>query len=108
MIETLTATQLKAWLDDATRVRPTLLDVRENSEVARGHIDGIQPIPMHEIPGRLAEIDADRPVVCICHHGGRSMQVAQFLAGQGRSAVINLTGGVDAWSREVDATLPRY
>jgi hypothetical protein len=62
---------------------------------------------MQEIPGRLAEIDGDREIVSICHHGSRSMQVALFLERQGMK-VHNLSGGMDAWSREVDPSVPRY
>ncbi|HSQ10205.1 MAG TPA: rhodanese-like domain-containing protein, partial [Burkholderiaceae bacterium] len=49
-----------------------------------------------------------RPIVCVCHHGGRSMHVAMFLARQGFENVYNLTGGVDAWARQVDAAMPTY
>jgi rhodanese-related sulfurtransferase len=65
-------------------------------------------IPMNEVPGRLAELDAARPVVCICHHGMRSAQVVAFLERQGFDAVYNLAGGSDAWSAQVDAGVPRY
>ncbi len=63
---------------------------------------------MRELPGRVAEIERGREVVAICHHGGRSMQVAMFLEKNGFSKVHNLQGGVDAWSRTVDPAVPTY
>ena len=63
---------------------------------------------MNEVPARLAELDPLQPVVCICHHGMRSAQVGAFLAHQGFESVYNLAGGIDAWSQQLDATVPRY
>jgi rhodanese-related sulfurtransferase len=63
---------------------------------------------MHTIPARLDELDRDRPIACLCHHGARSMQVAAFLAQQGFAHVANIAGGIDAWSAQVDATVPMY
>lgn len=92
--------------------KPLLLDVREAWEVelAAVRIDGLETrhIPMNEIPGRLATLDASQPIVCICHHGMRSAQVVAFLAHHGYPAVYNLAGGIDAWSAQVDAAVPRY
>ena len=65
-------------------------------------------IPMHLIPQRLAELNRDDEIVAICHHGGRSMQVASFLKGRGFAHVANIAGGINAWSAEVDPTVPRY
>jgi rhodanese-related sulfurtransferase len=91
---------------------PLLLDVREAWEFAFAsiRIDGLRTLhmPMNEVPARLAELDAMQPVVCICHHGMRSAQVVAFLERRGFDAVYNLTGGIDAWSRQVDADVPRY
>jgi rhodanese-related sulfurtransferase len=67
-----------------------------------------QHIPMPLIPMRCSELDADDEIVVICHHGGRSMQVAMFLERQGYSRLFNLMGGVDAWAGEVDPNLRRY
>jgi rhodanese-related sulfurtransferase len=104
----LTAPELAQWLADAGRPQPLLLDVREPWEFQTCHIAGAQPMPMREVPARLAQLDADAPVVCICHHGARSMQVAAFLEHQGFSDVINLTGGVHAWALQVDPNMPTY
>ena len=91
---------------------PLLLDVREPWEFALAaiRIDGLRTlhIPMNEVPGRLSELDAARPVVCICHHGMRSAQVVAFLERQGFEAAYNLAGGIDAWSEQVDTRVPRY
>jgi rhodanese-related sulfurtransferase len=65
-------------------------------------------IPMQEIPARLAELPADRPIACLCHHGMRSQRVALFLAHQGYTDVANIAGGIDAWSRERDPGVPIY
>ena len=104
----LSASQLKAWLDDPARDQPVLLDVREPWEYDKARIPGSQLVPMREVPGRVSEIDDDKEVVAICHHGGRSMQVAMFLEKQGFRSVHNLTGGIDAWSRTVDPSVPTY
>jgi rhodanese-related sulfurtransferase len=91
---------------------PVLLDVREawEFELAAIRVEGGHTlhIPMGEIPARLAEIDAARPVVCICHHGMRSAQVVAFLERQGWPTVYNLAGGIEAWSTQVDARVARY
>lgn len=91
---------------------PVLLDVREDWEFATAsvRVPGMTTlhIPMSQIPARLAEIPGDRAVVCLCHHGMRSWNVASFLVRQGREAVYNLDGGIDAWSAQVDPSVPRY
>jgi len=107
-LKNLNPTELAAWLADPKREKPILLDVREPWEFERARIEGSLHVPMREIPGRLGEIDADREVVAICHHGGRSMQVAMFLEKNGFSRVHNLVGGVDGWSRTVDPSIPTY
>jgi rhodanese-related sulfurtransferase len=104
----ISAGQLAAWLADAGQDKPLLLDVREPWEWETARIEGSQHIPMREVPARLAELDPDREVVAICHHGGRSQQVAMFLEKNGFSKVHNLQGGVDAWSRTVDPAVPLY
>lgn len=92
--------------------RPVLLDVREPWEVstARAAPDGVDlaTIPMGEIVRRVGELDPARPTVCLCHHGMRSLQVARFLASRGFDPVYNLSGGIDAWSTQVDPGVPRY
>ena len=86
----------------------TLLDVREDEELALCAIDGALHIPMQEVPPRIADLPRNQPLVVICHHGGRSDQVAQFLRGQGFSNVHNLAGGIDSWALMVDPKMCRY
>ncbi len=104
----ITVSQLKAWLDDPARDKPVLLDVREPWEYDRARIAGSRLVPMREVPARVSEIDEGKEVVAICHHGGRSMQVAMFLEKQGFRSVHNLRGGIDAWSRTIDPSVPTY
>ena len=85
-----------------------LLDVREAAELLVAALPFAQHLPMGQIPRRLSELDSDKTFVVMCHSGFRSLQVAHYLASQGFERVVNLTGGIDAWSREVDPALPRY
>lgn len=89
-------------------IKPSLLDVREDSEFDCAHIEGSQHIPLNQIPDKLNEIDFDTGCVVICHHGVRSLQVANFLIHSGLSNIYNLIGGIDAWSVECDNTVSRY
>lgn len=107
-MQTLTAPELAVWLADESRDKPLLLDVREPWEFQTCHIAGSVSIPMHDIPARLSELEEDAQIVCICHHGARSMSVAAFLERNGFANVINLTGGVHAWAQQVDGTMPTY
>jgi len=88
---------------------PLVLDVREDWEAQICGLPGSLHIPMRQIPSRLREIaDAQRPVVCYCHHGMRSMQVAMFLEHRGVAEVYNLVGGIDAWARQIDPSCATY
>ena len=87
--------------------RPLIVDVREPWEIATASLTGTLNIPMGDIPSRLAELDPDRETIVMCHHGVRSAQVAMYLARNGFERVLNLAGGIDAWS-EVDPSVPRY
>ncbi len=113
MIAQVRPAQLAAWLESArAHGEPVVLDVREPSELQMASVkaDGFKllTIPMGVIPPRLAELDPEQPVACLCHHGGRSMQVAAFLQARGFSHVANIAGGINAWSAELDPTIPRY
>ncbi len=88
--------------------QPLLLDVREPWELGICSLPGSISIPMGQIPGRLADLDRDRDIVVICHHGIRSYQVARFLAHQGFPLVINLEGGLAAWARDLDPGMATY
>src|SRR5262245_25445232 len=87
---------------------PLVLDVREDWELQLASIPGVVHGPMNQIPARLAEMSREAETIVMCHAGGRSMRVAQFLVNQGFSNVANLTGGISAWSQSVDATVPQY
>lgn len=100
--------ELKEWLDDPQREAPFLLDVRELWEYERCHISDANLVPMGSVPAHLGELDQARETVVICHHGVRSYHVARFLENNGFKNVINLSGGVDAWAKEVDRTMPLY
>jgi rhodanese-related sulfurtransferase len=107
-MQQLRVTDLASWLKDAGRPQPVLLDVREPWEFELGHLPGATPMPMNLVPLQHADLPSDRDIVVVCHHGMRSMQVAMFLERQGFSAIHNLTGGMDAWSCEVDPAVARY
>ncbi len=111
MIDQVRPTDLDAWLA-AQGGSGIVLDVREAPELRAASVApqgfDLVTIPMNEIPSRLAELDADRPVACLCHHGARSQRVAMFLAQNGFERVANIAGGIDAWSRERDPGVPRY
>lgn len=85
-----------------------LLDVRDPDELAIASIPGAVTIPMNEIPARLDELDRSTTIAVMCQHGGRSARVAQFLSGQGFSDIYNVDGGIDAYAKDIDPTIPRY
>ena len=85
-----------------------LLDCREPEELQLARIDGAVHIPMGDIPSRLQSLDADQEYVVFCHHGQRSHSVTEFLKKQDFNRVASMRGGIDAWSLEVDSTVPRY
>ena len=123
--------ELKAWLDDPGQEKPLLLDVREPWEFDVCRIEGSRLLPMRSLPAHLDELDRAREnevsaeanigaadvkprsggrsqIVVICHHGVRSFHAGRFLEHSGFTNVINLTGGVDAWAKEVDHAMPTY
>ena len=63
---------------------------------------------MGALPARLDELDPQQPIACLCHHGGRSMQVASYLAACGFAHLANIAGGIDAWAQERDPSIARY
>lgn len=98
--------QLAQWRDSDKAF--VLLDVREPFELQAASLPGALHIPMRQVPARLKELDAEAEIVVLCHHGGRSQRVAQFLAMQGYPKVHNLAGGIDAYAKRVDRSIPRY
>jgi rhodanese-related sulfurtransferase len=99
---------VKQMLDG--REKFVFLDCREPAEVATAQIAGTTHIPMREVPARIAELGtaSNQRIVVHCHHGGRSLRVTQFLRQQGFEQAQNMAGGIDAWSLEVDPSVPRY
>lgn len=123
MIAQIRPAQLQAWFEQLTAngdasadQAPLVLDVREPWELQTASIKALQgferlqtlAMPMQSIPARLGELDKTRPIACLCHHGMRSQSVAAFLTQQGFETVANITGGISAWSRELDASVPQY
>ena len=85
-----------------------LLDVRDPHEVGTASVAGAVTIPIKEIPQRLDELDRNATIAVMCHHGGRSARVAQFLSGQGFTDVYDVDGGIDAYAKRIDPSIPRY
>ncbi len=108
------------WRDTASSSAPAsvplVIDVRESWELQTASVkpDGftLLHIPMREIPQRVAQLrdtyGTAQPMACLCHHGMRSMQVANYLTQSGFTEVVNLQGGIDAWSKQVDPGVPLY
>lgn len=86
------------------------LDCREVDEYATAKIEGAVLIPMSALVDRVGELEPYRngSVVVHCHHGGRSLRVANWLRNQGFSQACSMAGGIDEWSREIDTSVPRY
>ncbi|MEM7049348.1 MAG: molybdopterin-synthase adenylyltransferase MoeB [Acidobacteriota bacterium] len=97
---------LQAWLQAGRQLH--LLDVRNPVEYQICRLDGAELLPLAELPGRWQGLDRDTLTVVYCHGGVRSAQAVDFLRRQGLSRVVNLAGGIDAWSRRIDPTVPRY
>lgn len=85
-----------------------LLDVREPVELEICRIKGAIHIPMGTIPDRQDELPKDKTIIIFCHHGMRSRSVQDYLEAKGFDNLINLAGGIDAWSKQVDPEIPQY
>ncbi len=96
------------WPDRTQSENVVLLDVREPHELQISALPGVVHIPMREIPQRLDELDRETSLVVMCHVGGRSRQVAGYLLAIGYENVFNLSGGIAAWSQDVDPQIPTY
>ncbi|HUR88918.1 MAG TPA: rhodanese-like domain-containing protein [Ramlibacter sp.] len=111
MIDQVRPSEVPVWLR-AHGVDAIVLDVRENAELNAASVKpegfALVHIPMNEIPGRLGQLDPGRAVAVLCHHGTRSMRVAMFLQANGFETVANIAGGIEAWSQELDPSVPRY
>jgi len=102
------ARDLDQRLREADNPDPILLDVREPWEFDICAIPDSVLIPMGKISQQLDSLDKDAEIVVICHHGIRSRSIALYMEQQGFRNMINLSGGVEAWAREVDIDMPTY
>lgn len=105
--------QFNEWIEKSSaHGQPLVLDVRETWECQLASIAPagceVQIMPMQTVPERIQELDKNRAIACLCHHGGRSMQVAAFLEHHGFTNITNISGGIHAWSSEVDPSIPVY
>ncbi len=104
------------WANSLGGATPLVLDVREPWEfttAALRPLDGapafdVLSMPMQDIPARMAELPTDRPIACLCHHGMRSQNVARYLSQNGFEQLVNIAGGIAAWSAEADPSVPQY
>lgn len=113
MIAQIRPAQLQQWLDSArAHGEPVVLDVREPHELQLASVTAqgftLLTVPMNSVPERLSELDPSQPIACLCHHGMRSMQVANFLQNNGFEQVVNIAGGIHAWSAELDPSVAVY
>ncbi len=90
--------------------RVWLLDVRQEWEHQLARLQGQALIPLHELPGRLDEVQPGpgAQVVCYCHHGVRSLSAAAILRQAGFANAVSLAGGINLWSQLIDPSVPRY
>ncbi|MCC6585660.1 MAG: hypothetical protein IT168_02985 [Bryobacterales bacterium] len=105
----ITAPEVKAQLDAGDAV--VLIDVREPGEHAITHIEGAELIPMNTVPQRFQYLEGkadEATLIVFCHHGMRSLNVVNWLRGQGIEACQSMAGGIDAWSLQVDPAVARY
>lgn len=93
---------------DASPDRTAIIDVREPFEVEICRIEGAQHIPMRQIPEQVASLPRDKHLLILCHGGGRSRRVTEYLRSNGFDAVTNIAGGIDAWAAQIDPALARY
>ena len=98
--------ELKQKLDSGAKV--IVIDVREPWEHQICTIPGAKLIPMNTIPANVNALDSGEEIVCYCHHGARSLNVAAWLRQQGIEGARSLRGGIDSWSTEVDPSVARY
>src|SRR4030095_1361098 len=103
---TISPTELTRRLDKGDQL--VLLDVREQWEFDLAKVNGSTLIPLATLPQSLAKLNRDAEIIAICHHGMRSADATNFLLQQACSNVKSLVGGIDAWSAQVDRSVPRY
>ena len=99
--------EISEILNDVS-ITPIILDVREKWEYDICHIENSVHIPMGKITERKDDLNHNDMIIVVCHHGVRSRMVAKYLDANGFTNIINLSGGVDAWSNEVDPSMTKY
>jgi len=102
----ITATELKELWDKNKKLK--VVDVRNPEEYEICRIEGASLIPLSEIGSRLGELNKNDQIVLHCHHGMRSLRALEVLKKAGFQNVKSLSGGIDAWSIEIDPSIPRY
>lgn len=98
--------ELDAWRKSGRDI--AVLDVREDWEVATVSLPGTLNIPMQQVPQRITELPRDKPLVVMCHHGGRSRQVTGWLRQNGFTQATNLAGGIHAWAEQIEPGMATY
>lgn len=98
--------ELAEWLEEPDA--PRLIDVREPAEQAMAKIDGALPATGELVEEMKSSWPRETPIVVYCHRGLRSLDAASYLIGHGFTNVRSLTGGIDAWAREVDSSMAKY
>ena len=108
LLSEISVSETKALMDSGAPM--ILVDCRELREQSIAQIEGSVLIPMDEIPGRISELEEFRGerIVIHCHHGGRSLQVVNWLRNHGFETAQNMTGGIEMWSQEIDSDVARY
>ncbi len=101
--------ELQALLAEREATPFRLIDCREQEEFTLCHLGGSELMPLSEFAEHVAGIGSpDEPIVVYCHHGMRSLQATQYLRARGHAHTFSLRGGIDAWSSEIDGSVPRY
>lgn len=108
--EEVTPQDVASWLSFEADIRPLLIDCREAEELEICHIDGAKWIPLGDFPSHVEWIRefAERGVLVSCHHGMRSLRATRYLRQQGIERAFSMAGGIDAWSCQIDSSVPRY
>jgi rhodanese-related sulfurtransferase len=104
--ESISPTELDARLKNGEKIN--LIDVREVWEYEIAHLEGAKLLPLSQFNEWISELNPEEETIVMCHHGIRSANVCLFLLRNGFEKVFNLDGGIDLWSKEVDAEVPRY
>jgi rhodanese-related sulfurtransferase len=106
LIKNITPKQAKQLMEENASLK--LIDVREPWEHKLARLENSQLIPLRELTNQLSKFEASNTFLVYCHHGSRSFYACAFLMQQGFKEVYNLEGGIDAWSRDVDRSIPKY